>query len=84
MLTTTSPGHSHGDPGNNSQPATIVKNAAGDDKLRRRLSSIFHRPIAGIATGRRRFDRGWRPLKIQGKSCQSPRAQRWCRLAATS
>ena len=38
--------------------------------VRRRLSSIFQRPISGMRGGRRREP------KIQGSSCQSPRAQR--------
>ena len=32
-------------------PTTKVRNAAGADRVRRRLSSIFQRPMAGILTG---------------------------------
>ena len=54
------------------------------DSDRRRLSSIFQRPIAGtLPRGRRSALCGPRP-RIQGSSCQSPRAQRWWRRAATS
>jgi len=50
--------------------------AAGAESVRRRLSNIFQRPMAGI-----------RPLprsNIHGSNCQSPRAQRCWRAAATS
>ena len=48
------------------------------------LSSIFHRPIAGMALRvRSALTIGPRP-NIHGSNCQSPRAQRWWRRAATS
>ena len=65
-----------------SQPATRVSKAAGADRVRRRLSSIFQRPTSGIQVGRGR--RADAPRSIQGRSCQSPRAQRCWRAAATS
>ena len=34
------------------QPATSVRKAVGADSVRRRLSSIFQRPIMGIARDR--------------------------------
>ena len=64
-------------------PASSVANVAGARRLRRRLSSIFQRPIerdraADVASGARPGPR------IQGSSCQSPRTQRCWREAATS
>ena len=51
------PGHTH--------PTTSVRNAAGIDNVRRRLSIIFQRPMTGMLSP-----------AIHLKSCQSPRAQR--------
>ena len=62
---------SAGDAPGQAQPHTRVRNAAGMDSVRRRLSIIFQR-----LTGERRSRR------IQGSSCQSPRAQRCCRATA--
>ena len=65
-------------------PAIKVKNAAGADNVRRRLSSIFQRLIDGI------WVRIRRPLvprtcpMIHGSNCQSPRAQRCWRAASTA
>ncbi len=68
------------------QPATSAARLAGADSERRRLSSIFHKPINGM--------RAWpRPCvaaptsrrpKIHGNNCQSPRTQRCWRSEATS
>ena len=56
---------------------------AGPESVRRRLSSIFQRPIAEDC--RAPITRGGsRRPKIHGSSCQSPRAQRCWRAAATS
>ena len=59
----------------NAHERTSSMSAAGADSVRRRLSNIFQRPMAEIS----------RPCdpSIQGSSCQSPRAQRCCRAAAT-
>ena len=67
-----------------SHPASRVRNMHGAESVRRRLSIIFQRLIAGIEILRRSsFERPPRP-KIQGRSCQSPRAQRCWRAAAAS
>src|SRR4029450_8186182 len=42
-----------------------VRNALGADRVRRRLSAIFQRPIRGI-----------RAPRIHGRSCQSPPGRR--------
>ena len=48
----------------------------GDD-VRRRLSTIFQRPLAGIIADRfRASPRRTLHPRIQGNNCQSPRAQR--------
>ena len=65
-------------------PTSKARTAAGAESVRRRLSTIFQRPIAGMAPRfRSSLTTGPRP-KIQGSNCQSPRAQRWCRRAAMS
>ncbi len=65
-----------GDSGDISHPTTNVRNIAGAESVRRRLSIIFHRLIAGIVYWRR-CSGGSPPFpKIQGRSCQSPRAHR--------
>ncbi len=57
-------------------PASKAMTLAGADNVRRRLSSIFQRPISGSALEPRLpRDASPRP-KIQGSNCQSPRAQR--------
>ncbi len=64
------------DSSGNNIPASNASTQAGAVNVRRKLSSIFQRPIAGIAS---RFGSsliaGPRP-NIQGRSCQSPRAHR--------
>ena len=52
-----------------------ASNAMGT-KGRRKLSTIFHRVTAGRSRPR--------VPKIHGSNCQSPRAHRWLRAAATS
>ena len=66
------PIHTAGDVAGNVHAAISVSTAAGADNVRRRLSSIFQRPITGIGA-----------RKIHGSSCQSPRAHRCWRAAAT-
>ena len=78
----TNPVHTSGELWGSVQPATSVSQAAGADSVRRRLSIIFHMPMTGIRV--RRVAAAAVPLMIQGSSCQSPRAQRCCRAAATS
>ena len=51
----------------NASPASNDSMQVGADKVRRRLSSIFQRPIAGTPAPR---------LSSHGSNCQSPRAQR--------
>ncbi len=64
-------------------PANKANMHAGADSVRRRLSSIFHRPIAGIGPRSRSVPAvGPRP-QTHGSNCQSPRAQRWQRSAST-
>ena len=65
-----------------SQPANSAMTMAGAESVRRRLSSIFQRPSSGSDLRPRRVASP-RP-KIHGSNCQSPRAQRWLRAAATS
>src|SRR5271157_1052185 len=68
--------HTEGEADGNRQAATSTHIAVGADEERRRLSSIFQRPIKVMP--------GESPLpaatvqrpKIQGSSCQSPRTQR--------
>jgi hypothetical protein len=72
MVARTKDVHSRGETAGRVQPATRERNAAGGDSVLLRLSSIFQRPMKGTP----------RP-KIQGRSCQSPRAHRCCRAAAT-
>src|SRR5260370_31209392 len=62
----------HGDSGDISHPTTNVRNIAGAESVRRRLSIIFHRLIAEIVY--------WRPCSggkppfsyIKGITCHSP------------
>src|SRR5580658_9464838 len=76
--------HIQGDTCGTSHPVIMTSSMNGAESVRRRLSSIFQRLIAGIEILRRSsFDRPPRP-KIHGSNCQSPRAQRCCRAAATS
>jgi hypothetical protein len=63
--------------------ATSASTEAGAETDRRRLSSIFQRPMAGTSARSARLRRGPEP-RIHGSNCQSPRVQRWCRKAATS
>jgi hypothetical protein len=59
------------------QPASKARTEAGADSVRRRLSNIFQRPIDGMAQ-RLPFATAVGPCpRIHGRSCQSPRAQRW-------
>src|ERR1035438_10003664 len=76
--------HTEGEADGSRQAATSAKNAVGADKERRRLSNIFHRPMAGILSERRSPESARRRPKTQGRSCQSPRTQRCCRAAAAS
>lgn len=75
--------HTRGAPRGTAQLATRVSQAAGGDKVRRRLSTIFHTPMSGIQVPRA-VPPDTSPLTIHGSSCQSPRAQRYWRPAATS
>ena len=76
--------HTQGEADGSRQAATSARNAAGADIDRRKLSNIFHRPIARMLTGWRSPDAARPCPKIQGSSCQSPRTQRRCRAAASS
>ena len=72
MVATMNALHIAGDVPGRVHATTRVRKAAGADSVRRRLSSIFQRPITGI------------PLRrIHGSSCQSPRAHRCSRATAT-
>ena len=72
---------SAGDPGMNVQAPASSRTSAGGTRLRRRLSRIFQRAIAGRVLG---IDR---PLpsatsgQIHRAICQSPRTQRCWRAA---
>ena len=57
-------------------PAIKVRKAAGADSVRRRLSSIFQRPIKGIEVRIRSPLASFACPMIHGSNCQSPRAQR--------
>ena len=73
-----------GDSGYISHPTINVRNMAGAESVRRRVSIIFHRLIGGMVY-RCCFSCDTPPLpKIHGRSCQSPRAQRCCRAVAAS
>src|ERR1700732_690597 len=75
---------SQGEMTGTSQPTTKVRNVQGAERVRRKLSIIFHRLMAGIFTLlRSSFDKSPCP-KIQGSSCQSPRAHRLCLSAEAS
>ena len=58
------------------QVTTSANKLPGAERVRRKLSSIFQRPIMGNPLPRN--------PKIQGNNCQSPRAHRCSRDAATS
>ena len=58
------------------QPASSATIAAGGDNVRRRLSNIFQRPIAGRLLRSARSPCPCTRPRIHGSSCQSPRAQR--------
>src|SRR6202041_1855251 len=61
--------HIHGDTWGINHPATISSNMHGAESVRRKLSIIFQRLIAGIETLRRSsFESPPRP-KIHGNSC---------------
>ena len=66
------------------QPASSARIAAGADSERRRLSNIFQRPIAGTKRALLRAPVPVARPSIHGSNCQSPRAQRCWRAAATS
>ena len=70
-----SPVHSQREADGSSQLTISVRKAAGANRVRRRLSRIFHRPIAGMTNGFGFPGREPHP-KRKGRSCQSPRAQR--------
>ena len=57
----------------NPQLTTRNDSSSGASSERRRLSMSFSRPVHGILRD-----------TIHGSSCQSPRVQRWVRLAETS
>ena len=60
------------------QPASNARTQVRGVTDRRRLSTIFQRPLAGIFAGMCRvFPRSALQPRIQGSNCQSPRAQRW-------
>jgi hypothetical protein len=61
-----------------------VRKALGADGLRRRLSSIFPRLIGEITVRTRLLPESDAYPKIHGSNCQSPRAQRCWRAAASS
>ena len=64
-------------------PASSATMTAGEDRVRRRLSNIFHQPIAGTGLALSCARPLTRPSS-HGSSCQSPRAQRCWRADATS
>src|SRR5208283_5784117 len=64
--------HTEGEADGNMQAATSTNNAVGADKERRRLSSIFQRPITGMPCERPLPDAARCRQKIQRRSCQSP------------
>ena len=72
IVATTNALHTAGDPPGTSQATSSVSTAARAESVRRRLSSIFQRPITGT-----------RRPRIHGRSCQSPRPQRCWRAVAT-
>ena len=76
--------HIQGDTCGTIHPANMSSSMQGAESVRRRLSSIFQRLIAGIETLRRSSLESPPCPKIHGKSCQSPRAQRCCLAAETS
>ncbi len=65
-------------------PAIKASMQAGADNVRRRLSNIFQRPIAGMASRTRSAPPIGPWPTSHGSNCQSPRAQRWWRTASTS
>ena len=65
-------------------PAIKAATLAGADSERRRLSSIFQRPISGSARLPRAPVAASPRPRIHDNSCQSPRTQRCWRAAATS
>ena len=78
------PIHTDAAAGGKAKPASNESMRAGADTVRRRLSRIFQRPIAGTTPRVRSVPVfGPRP-DSHGSNCQSPRAQRWCRLASRS
>ena len=84
IVNRTKPVHTDAAANGNAHPASKASTQAGADSVRRRLSSIFQRPIAGMALRVRSVPAtGPRP-NIHGSNCQSPRAQRWWRSASTS
>ena len=54
----------------------LATTPAGADNVRRRLSSIFHRPMSGSVPLPRSSPAASPLPSIQGSSCQSPRDQR--------
>ena len=76
MVSRTQPIHTDAAANGNAKPANKASMPAGADSVRRRLSSIFQRPIAGMPWRVRSAPAvGPRP-NIHGSNCQSPRAQR--------
>ena len=67
----------------NVHAATSVATASGADSVRRRLSTIFQRAMPGMEPRVRRPVASRARPRIHGRSCQSPRAQRCSRAAAT-
>ena len=90
-VATMNPVQIHAEAGARVQHAINARKAAGANSVRRRLSIVFQRPIGGIAPRRSVIAVAFRSLpepfprpRIQGSNCQSPRAQRCWRAAATS
>ena len=84
IVSRTQPVHTDAAANGNTNPASKANMQAGADNVRRRLSSILQRPIAGMAPRVRSVPAtGPRP-KIHGSNCQSPRAQRWWRAASAT
>ena len=64
------------------QPAARVRKAAGAESERRRLSTTFQRPIAGMGFGVDRREASGTRGSSQGRGGQSPRTKGCCRDAA--
>ena len=80
---TTNAVHSPADADGIVHAATSVASVSGGDSVRRRLSTIFQRAMPWIELRLRRPVAVVARPRIQGRSCQSPRAQRCWRAAET-